>query len=82
MHMGHITTQTLFSAGLPSELLYYRPDIMQAEHRLKAAGANINVARAAYFPSIRLSSNVGFSSNSLNNLFESSALGWSFGPCD
>ncbi len=80
MHMGHITTQTLFSAGLPSELLYYRPDIMQAEHRLKAAGANINVARAAYFPSIRLSSNVGFSSNSLNNLFESSALGWSFGP--
>lgn len=80
MHMGHITTQTLFSAGLPSELLYYRPDIMQAEHRLKAAGANINVARAAYFPSIHLSSNVGFSSSSLNNLFESSALGWSFGP--
>ena len=37
MHMGHITTQTLFSAGLPSELLYYRPDIMQAEHRLKAS---------------------------------------------
>ena len=33
MHMGHITTQTLFSAGLPSELLYYRPDIFDAGSR-------------------------------------------------
>lgn len=49
MAVDNITSQTLFSAGLPSELLYYRPDIVQAEHALKAAGANINVARAAYF---------------------------------
>lgn len=75
-----ITSQTLFSAGLPSELLYYRPDIIQAEHSLKAAGANINVARAAYFPSISLASNIGFSSSSLDNLLKSSAFGWSFGP--
>lgn len=75
-----ITSQTLFSTGLPSELLYYRPDIVQAEHSLKAAGANINVARAAYFPSISLSTNVGFSSGSLDDLIKTSAFGWSFGP--
>lgn len=80
MHIGNITSQTLFSTGLPSELLYYRPDIVQAEHNLKAAGANINVARAAYFPSISLASNIGYSSGSLNNLLESGAFGWSFGP--
>lgn len=80
MHIGNITSQTLFSTGLPSELLYYRPDIIQAEQNLKAAGANINVARAAYFPSISLASNIGFSSNSLDNLLKSSVLGWSFGP--
>lgn len=80
LRLSDITAQTLFSTGLPSELLYYRPDIIQAEQMLKAAGANINVARAAYFPSIQLSSNIGFSSGSLDNLLKSSALGWSFGP--
>lgn len=80
MAVDNITTQSLFSAGLPSELLYARPDIMQAEHALKAAGANINVARAAYFPSISLSGNLGFGSSSLSNLFESGAFAWSFGP--
>lgn len=80
MAVKNITTQSLFSAGLPSELLYYRPDIVQAEHALKAAGANINVARAAYFPSISLSGNLGFSSSSLSNLLKSGAFAWSFGP--
>ncbi|MFL1732282.1 efflux transporter outer membrane subunit [Moraxella oculi] len=80
MAVGNITTQTLFSAGLPSELLYYRPDIVQAEHALKAAGANINVARAAFFPSISLSGSLGFSSTSLSHLLESSAFGWTVGP--
>ncbi|STY93163.1 efflux transporter outer membrane subunit [Moraxella bovis] len=78
--VNNITTQSLFSAGLPSELLYYRPDIVQAEHRLKAAGANINVARAAYFPSIRLSSNIGYGSTDLGDLFKSGAFSWSVGP--
>ena len=80
MAVSNITTQTLFSAGLPSELLYYRPDIVQAEHALRSAGANIHVARAAYFPSISLSGNLGFSSSRLNDLLKSSAFGWSFGP--
>lgn len=78
--VNNITTQSLFSTGLPSELLYYRPDIVQAEHRLKAAGANINVARAAYFPSIKLSSNIGYGSTDLGDLFKSGAFSWSVGP--
>ena len=76
----NITTDKIFSAGLPSELLRYRPDVLQAEYNLKAAGANIDVARAAYYPSISLASSVGVSSSSLSDLFKNSAVGWSFGP--
>lgn len=78
--LTNITTQTIFNTGLPSELLYYRPDIVQAEHRLKAAGANIDIARAAYFPSIRLASNLGYGSGSLDELLTAGVLGWSFAP--
>ena len=78
--VSNITNQKIFSAGLPSELLRYRPDVLQAEYNLKAAGANIAVARASYFPSISLASSIGVSSGSLDDLFKNSAFGWSFGP--
>lgn len=78
--VSNITSQQIFSAGLPSELLRYRPDVLQAEYSLKAAGANIEVARASYFPSISLASSVGVSSGSLDDLFKSGSVGWSFGP--
>ena len=78
--VSNITSQQVFSAGLPSELLRYRPDVLQAEYNLKAAGANIEVARASYYPSISLASNIGLSSGSLNDLFKSGSFGWSFGP--
>lgn len=74
-----VNTQ-VFYTGLPSELLHYRPDIAAAEYRLKAAGANIAMARSAFFPSIQLSGNLGLSSVSLDNLFKSGSFGWSFGP--
>ena len=80
MAVNKIASPSVFSAGLPSELLYYRPDIVKAEHSLKSAGANINVARASYFPSIRLSGELGYRSSSLNDLLSSSTFGWSFGP--
>ncbi len=67
-------------AGLPSELLLNRPDIIAAEEQLRAARANIGAARAAFFPSISLTGNAGLSSTSLGGLFGSSGLGWSFGP--
>ncbi|WP_351119747.1 TolC family protein, partial [Psychrobacter sp. SMN/5/1215-MNA-CIBAN-0208] len=57
--VSNITSQKIFNAGLPSELLRYRPDVLQAEYNLKAAGANIEVARASYFPSISLASSIG-----------------------
>ena len=78
--VSNITSQQIFNAGLPSELLRYRPDVLQAEYNLKAAGANIEVARASYFPSISLASSVGVSSGSLDDLFKSGSVGWSFGP--
>ncbi|MGP5556270.1 efflux transporter outer membrane subunit [Psychrobacter celer] len=78
--VSNITSQQIFNTGLPSELLRYRPDVLQAEYSLKAAGANIEVARASYFPSISLASSVGVSSGSLDDLFKSGSVGWSFGP--
>ncbi|MGP4714745.1 MULTISPECIES: efflux transporter outer membrane subunit [unclassified Psychrobacter] len=78
--VSNITTHEVFSAGLPSELLRFRPDVLQAEYNLKAAGANIDVARAAYFPTISLASSVGLRSDGLSDLFDSDSFGWSFGP--
>lgn len=68
------------AAGLPSELLLARPDILAAEEQLRAARANIGAARAAFFPSISLTGNAGLTSTSLGSLFDSDGLGWSFGP--
>lgn len=68
------------AAGLPSDLLLARPDIIAAEEQLRAARANIGAARAAFFPTISLTGNAGFSSESLGGLFDTDGLGWSFGP--
>ncbi len=75
-----IASSKVLSAGLPSDLLRYRPDVLQAEYNLKAAGANIEVARAAYYPSISLTGDLGYRSGDLSDLFRSSSAGWSFGP--
>ena len=67
-------------AGLPSDLLASRPDIVAAEHRLKAANANIGAARAAFFPSITLTGAYGTASAELDGLFDSGSRAWSFAP--
>jgi multidrug efflux system outer membrane protein len=66
--------------GLPSELLIRRPDMVAAEHQLKAANANIGAARAAFFPRIALTSSIGTASAELDGLFTSTSLAWVFSP--
>lgn len=67
-------------AGLPSDVLLRRPDILQAERQLRSANANIGAARAAFFPSISLTANAGTSSTELSGLFDKGSYGWSFIP--
>jgi multidrug efflux system outer membrane protein len=67
-------------AGLPSGLLERRPDILSAEHNLRAANANIGAARAAFFPSVSLTGNFGTASTQLSGLFASGSRNWSFSP--
>jgi multidrug efflux system outer membrane protein len=69
-----------FSAGLNSDVLLRRPDVLQAEHALKAANADIGAARAAFFPTISLTGSTGFTSPSLSDLFKSGSTFWSLGP--
>lgn len=67
-------------AGLPSELLYSRPDIIAAEERLRAARANVGVARAAFFPRITLTGTAGYASAELDGLISGDNKVWSIGP--
>jgi outer membrane protein, multidrug efflux system len=67
-------------AGIPSELLQRRPDILQAEHQLRAYNASIGTARSAFFPSISLTGSAGSTSPSLAGLFKGGSGTWSFIP--
>lgn len=66
--------------GTPSELLERRPDIIAAEHRLRARHADIGAARAAFFPRISLTGTYGSSSDELSGLFQGGSRTWSFLP--
>jgi len=70
--------QLTVPAGLPSELLIRRPDILQAEQQLIASNALIGAARAQFFPRISLTGLFGFASGSLGGLFSGPARTWSF----
>ncbi|MEO5796818.1 MAG: efflux transporter outer membrane subunit [Rhodoferax sp.] len=67
-------------AGLPSDLLLLRPDILAAEHQLKASNADIGAARAAFFPRVALTSSWGTASAELDGLFAGGSQAWSFAP--
>ena len=74
------TATPVLAAGLPSDLLVARPDVLAAEERLRAARANIGAARAAFFPRISLTGAAGLASSALGSLFGGDGLTWSFGP--
>ncbi|RYZ53155.1 MAG: efflux transporter outer membrane subunit [Proteobacteria bacterium] len=68
------------NAGLPSKLIERRPDIRQQEEELLAANANIGAARAAFFPSLTLTSSIGSVSREFSDLFKGGTEVWSFMP--
>ena len=68
------------TAGVSSQVLLMRPDILQAENQLKATNANIGAARAALFPNISLTPSIGTASAELSGLFNSGSGTWLFGP--
>lgn len=67
-------------AGLPSDLLERRPDILAAENALRAANANIGAARAAFFPNISITGLLGFASPELGGLFSGGNRYWQYAP--
>lgn len=68
------------TAGISSEVLLSRPDILQAERQLKAANANIGAARAAFFPAIQLTANAGTMSAQMGSLFRYGQDSWTWAP--
>jgi len=66
--------------GLSSDLIERRPDILEAEHQLKAANANIGAVRAAFFPTLTLTASDGTASVKLAKLFTSGTQVWNFSP--
>ncbi|WP_275975700.1 efflux transporter outer membrane subunit [Geothrix terrae] len=78
--LGSVTALADVAPDLPSEVLARRPDILMAENQLKAANANIGAARAAFFPRISLTTNVGTMDRQLSGLFQSGSDAWTFSP--
>lgn len=68
------------NSGVTSELIQRRPDIRQAEQMLIAMNASIGAARAAFFPSISLTSSIGSVSDEFNGLFKQESEVWNFVP--
>lgn len=66
-------------SGLPSELLLRRPDVAEFEANLRAAHANVDAARAAFFPAISLTGSGSYASPAIGNLINPSNLAWSIG---
>ncbi len=79
-HLDDVRPPRDISPGLSSEPLLSRPDVLAAEHRLKAANANIGAARASFFPRISLTTSVGTASAELSGLFKAGSGVWAFTP--
>jgi outer membrane protein, multidrug efflux system len=78
--LANVTPPKEISAGVSSEVLLRRPDVLQAENLLKAANADIGAARAAFFPRISLTAAIGTASSDLSGLFKAGSGAWSYAP--
>ena len=78
--LGAVNLSADLPAGVPSEVLANRPDVLAAEHTLIAANADIGAARAAFFPSITLTGSYGSASTQLSGLFKAGSSAWTFSP--
>jgi NodT family efflux transporter outer membrane factor (OMF) lipoprotein len=74
------TTVPQIPPSLPAELLERRPDVAAAEQRMAAANADVGVAKAAFFPSVKINGLVGLQSVNAGTLFNASSRFWSVGP--
>ncbi len=68
------------AAGLPADLLNWRPDLRAAQHDYASATAKIGQAEAALYPSISLTGTINTGGANFGDLAKRSTIGWSFGP--
>lgn len=78
LDLGALSPFRAIGAGVSSEVLLRRPDVLQAEALLKAAHADIGAARAAFFPRISLTAALGTASGDLAGLFASGSGAWRY----
>ena len=76
----HVFTLDQLPAGISSDVLLQRPDVLQAEDQLKAQYANIGAARAAFFPQISLTALAGTLSSGLSGLFDHGSYTYQVAP--
>lgn len=79
MDIDMLYQQMQLPADLPADLLNRRPDILLAEENLIAANADIGQVKAQYFPSLKLTTGVGYESRQLSDLVNPGALFWNIG---
>ena len=77
---NNLVTLADVPAGVSSDVLLRRPDVMEAEHQLRGYNANIGAARAAFFPTIALTGGGGSASVSIGSLFGPATGAWTFTP--
>jgi multidrug efflux system outer membrane protein len=76
----NVALLTALPTNLDSRVLLTRPDVVSAEHQLRAANFDIGATRAAFFPTISLTGSAGLASTSLSSLFTGGSTNWSVSP--
>ena len=77
--IANLYQQLRMPAELPSDVLNRRPDLIAAEQSLVAANADVGQAKALYFPTLKLTSSVGYESQGVHNLIDPASMLWNLG---